>query len=328
MNNKNTKIEELLNSYLDGELSQRELTEVRRLVDRDESVACRLRELERCRLLVSSLPPAEPPAELVSGIQKLLHGRMTGVAGERDETRLGTLHLFMRQVLAASIIIGLAGLLMVVVFRIIGPGQPVPGTVAVQPGTTASTASPKAAGAVADEAGTGFYSLQIETDNFTAVDAFVNKLLGESPWLKFDSARELPGRSVYRVVCSRGGLKTLVYDLAPAWTEFDSTTLVVHTDVSQYVTVESVRPEQITEIANQQTPDEQIKLAKDFAVLNSAERLASVQHVLAPADSDYPALTPIPRPVLTSGEERTADMPKDATDRVRVDLTIVVTGHK
>ncbi len=319
---KESKIEELLNSYLDGELSQRQQAEVRRLIDNDESAARRLRELERCRLLVSSMPPAEPPAELVSGIQKLLHNRMAGVADGQDNARLGTLHLFVRQVLAASIIIGLAGLLMVVVYRIIGPGQTATRTVAVQP---APAVSPKAA--AADEAGIGFYSLQLETGNFAAVDAFVNKLLTESPWLKFDTTKEIPGRSVYRVICSRGGLETLIFDLAPAWTKFDSTTLVVHTGVSQYVKIESVRPEQITEIVNQNTPDGQIRMARDFAVLNSVGQISPAERVLAAVQRDYPALTAIPRPVLTSGEKRIADMPKDASDRVRVDLTIIVTGH-
>ncbi|MFH1370229.1 MAG: zf-HC2 domain-containing protein [Planctomycetota bacterium] len=329
---KESKIEELLNSYLDGELSQREQVEVQRLISRDESAARRLRELERCRLLVSSLPPAEPPAELVSGIKKLLHGRMAGITGGQDDPRLGTLHLFVRHVLAASIIIGLAGLLMIVIYRIVGPQRMTPRTVAVQ---TAPAVAPKVVSVGAEEtvvaedkAGIGFYSLQLETSNFVAVDAYINKLLGESPWLKFDATKEIPGRSVYRVLCSRGGLETLVFDLAPAWTKFDSTTLVVHTDVGQYVTVESVRPEQITKIVNQDTPDGRIKLAKDFAVFNNIEQLFSAERVLALSDSDYPALTTIPRPALTSGEKRIADIPKDASDRVRVDLTIIVSGHK
>lgn len=338
---KESKIEELLNSYLDGELSQREQVEVQRLVSSDERVARRLRELERCRLLVSSLPPAEPPAQVVAGIKKLLLGRLASVAGGQDDARLGAKHLFVRQVLAASVIIGLAGLLMAVVYQIVGPEKMTPRTVAVQ--TAPAAPSPEQSRGIApqavplgaektiaaeDKTGVGFYSLQLETSNFVAVDAFVNKLLIESPWLRFDAAKEKPGRSVYRVICSRGGLDTLVSDLAPAWTKFDSTTLIVHTGVGQYITVESVQPEQIAKIANQDTPDGRVKLAKDFAVLNDVERLSHAVQMLALANRDYPELTTIPRPVLTSAEKRVADAPKNASDRVRVDLTIIVTGHK
>jgi anti-sigma factor RsiW len=338
---KESKIEELLNSYLDGELSQREQVEVQRLVSSDERVARRLRELERCRLLVSSLPPAEPPAQVVAGIKKLLHGRLAGVAGGLDNTQRGARHLFVRQVLAASVIIGLAGLLMAVVYQIVGPEKMTPKTVAVQ--TAPAAPSPEQSRGVApqavpsgaektisaeDAAGVGIYSLQLETTDFAAVDAFVNKLLIESPWLRFDTTREKPGQSVYRVLCSRGGLETLVSDLAPAWAKFDSTKLVLHTGIGQYVTVESVQPEQISKIANQGTPDERIKLARDFAVLNDVERLSHAAQMLALANRDYPELTTIPRPVLTSGEKRVAEKPKDTSDLVRVDLTIIVTGHK
>ncbi len=323
---KEKKIEELLNSYLDGELSQREQAEVQRLIDSDKAVAGRLRALERCRLLVSSLPPAEPPAEVVSGIKKVLHSKMARFAEVPDviQQRRGLRHLFMRQVLAASVIIGLAGLLSVVIFQIIGP-QSVPRKTTV---TVLATKDEKPAAEAIQETSIGFYSLQLRTDDFVAVDAFVNKLLKESPWLKFDAAKENTVRSVYRVECSRGGLETLVNDLAPAWTKFDSATLVVHTDIGQAVTVESVEPEQITKIANAENPGRRIRTAKDFAVLNSFKQIFSPERVLALEGPDYSHLTTIPRPALTSAEKRVVDTSKDAADRVRVDLTIIVTSHK
>jgi hypothetical protein len=260
---------------------------------------------------------------------------MADIAGGQDDAQQhrGARHLFVRQVLAASVIIGLAGLLIVVIYQIIGP-QSVPRSSSV---TVLATRDEKRetidepvepTKKAVDATGVGFYSLKLQTGDFVAVDAFVNKLLIESPWLKFDSAKESPGRSIYMVLCSRGGLETLVFDLAPAWTKFDSATLVVHTDIGQYVTVESIQPEQITKIANQDTAEGRIKLAKDFAVLNNVKQLSTPERVLAFADIDYPGLMTIPRPVLTSGEKRAADTPKDASDRVRVDLTIVVTGHK
>ena len=43
------KIEELLNSYIDGELSVRERTEVKRMVSNDPKLAVRLRELRNAK---------------------------------------------------------------------------------------------------------------------------------------------------------------------------------------------------------------------------------------------------------------------------------------
>jgi hypothetical protein len=327
-------IEELLNSYLDGELSSQDCAEVQRLIGEDKTIARRLRQLERCRLLVSSLPPAEPPAELVSGIKELLRRRSAGADGlEHIERRRGARHLLARQVLAASVIIGLLGLMGTVVYRIVSFEKPVTPAVAVQPRpveVVAPAALPsEPEKVVSDAANVGLYSLQLETADFVAVDAFVNKMLDESSWLRYEVTKDGRSRSIYRVLCSRGGLETLVSDLATVWSKFDSATFVVHTDdVGKYVAIEQVRPEQITDIAKKDTLDDRVKLAKDFAALNSAERLMPDQKLLAFQDKTYPELITIPKPALTSGEKVVAAVPENPSERVRVDLNIVVTGHK
>jgi hypothetical protein len=326
------KTEELLNSYLDGELSSQDCAEVQRLVSEDKTIAQRLRQLERCRILVSSLPPAEPPAELVSGIKDLLRSRSAGVEGlEHIERRRGARHLLARQVVAAAMMIGLFGLMGAVVYRIVSPERQVLPIVAVQPAVKKETLPVETEKTVAaeDKTGVGLYSLQLETANFVAVDAFVNKLLDESSWLRYEVTKEGRSRSVYRVLCSRGGLEALVSDLSAVWSKFDSATLVVHTeDIGRYVAVEQVRPEQITDIAKQDTLDGRVKLAKDFAVLDTVEQVSPEGRMLALVDRVYPELTTIPRPVLTSGEKRVAPVPESPSDWVRVDLNIVVTGHK
>jgi hypothetical protein len=329
---KDPKTDELLNSYLDGELSSQDCAEVQRLVSEDASIARRLRQLERCRILVSSLPPAEPPVELVSGIQELLRSRSAGVEGlEHIERLRGARHLLARQVLAAAVMIGLFGLMGAVVYKIVSPERSVSPTVAVQPAVKPEALPVEMVKTVAaeDKTGVGLYSLQLQTADFVAVDAFVNKLLDESSWLNYEVTKEGRSRSVYRVLCSRGGLEALVSDLSAVWSKFDSATLIVHTDsIGRYVTVEQVRPEQITDIAKQDALEGRIKMAKDFAVLNTVEQVSPEGQMLALVDHAYPELTTIPRPVLTSGEKRAAPVPESPSDWVRVDLNIVVTGHK
>jgi hypothetical protein len=334
---KDQKIEELLNSFIDGELSPAEADEVRRLVSEDKDIASLLRRLERCRLLVSSLPPAEPPAEVVAEIKASLRSRLGGETGKSPyaQYRTGARHLFARQVLAAAVMIGLVGILAAVIYRIMAPAVPEPPPVALQPKPvkivapgTSPVESKKTAPAE-DNTGAGFYSLRLATTDFVAADSFINKLLDESPWLQFNASKEPSKRSVYRVLCSKGGLDALVSGLSPAWPKFDSATLVVHADnIEQSVSVQHVRPEQITEIANQHTADGRIRLAKDFALLNNARQATPAEKMLAFSNRDYPELTVIPKPALTSGQKETPDIPKGALDQVRVDLTIVVTGHK
>ena len=337
----NPKIEELLNGYIDGELSDAERSEVQRLIRENHTIAQRLRQLERCRELVSSLPPAEPPAKVVAGIKELIRSRSTGGVTSEIEKRRGARHLFIRQAMAASIIFGLVGIMGAVVYKIVGPEQNAPLIVAVKPAPTIKpTVMPVAMKpqetkkevvvAVAEETkSVGLYSLQLQTSDFAAVDAYVNKLLEDSPWLRYEATKDQPGKSAYRILCSRGGLDAMMSDLATVWSKFDSTTLIVRTDnIDQYVTVTSVKPEQIADIASQNTISNRVKLAKDFAALNSISQMIPDEKMLAMTDRSIPELTTIPKPVLTSGEKNAVTAPKGAWDKIQVDLNIVVAGHK
>ena len=333
----NPKIEELLNSYIDDELSADERSQVEQLIRENHTIAQRLRQLERCKALVSSLPPAEPPAQVIAGIKQLLQTHSAGTGKSRHiESRRGARHLFVRHVLAASIIIGLVGIFGAVVYKIVGPEENTTPIVAVQPATTVKpTAMPvetkKAVAVAAAENSTsiGLYSLQLQTADFTAVDAYVNKLLEESPWLRYEATKDQPGKSAYRILCSRGGLEAMMSDLATVWSKFDSTTLIVRTDnVGQDVTVASVKPEQVADIARQDTIDKRVKLANNFAMLNRVEQITPDEKMLAATERSMPELTTIPKPVLTSGDKNAATAPKGAWDQVQVDLNIVVTDHK
>ncbi|MBN2020951.1 MAG: hypothetical protein JW749_12095 [Sedimentisphaerales bacterium] len=317
INRNEQKIEELLNGFADGELTQQEQAEVRQLVSADKEIAGRLKAIERCRLLVGSLPPAEPPAKVVAGIKQLISNR-TNDGRIEIENRQGARHLLVRHVLAASVIVGLFGILAAVIFQVAGPTD-VKNPVAVEP---KADKSPTA------DAGIGVYSLQLQTADFAGVDAFVRKLLDESTWLKYEVKKEGPGRNTYRVLCSKGAFEALMSDLASIWSKFDSATLVVQTgDFGRSVAVEEVRPEQITVIAQQDTADERNHLAKDFAALNSIERITPERTVLALTDNTCPELIAIPKPVLTSSEKGSAAAPKGAADRVRVDLNIIISKY-
>ena len=59
--NDNINIDELLNSYIDDELPQRHQTEVKRLIRHDPQIAQRLEELEKCKILLNSLPCEQAP---------------------------------------------------------------------------------------------------------------------------------------------------------------------------------------------------------------------------------------------------------------------------
>ena len=68
----NPNLDELLSSFMDGELSPRQRTEVQRMAAHDPAVARRLRQLQNCRTLFCSLPPAEAPGDMLEQIRQSL----------------------------------------------------------------------------------------------------------------------------------------------------------------------------------------------------------------------------------------------------------------
>ena len=80
----NRETDELLCSFIDGELPLRQQTEVQRLVARDPEVAQRLRQLQNCTNLVSALPRAEAPGEMLEQIRVSLNPIATATASELE----------------------------------------------------------------------------------------------------------------------------------------------------------------------------------------------------------------------------------------------------
>jgi hypothetical protein len=331
---KNQNIEELLNGFIDGELSAQETEQVRQLIEKDPAVANRLREIETCRVLVSSLPPAEPPAMVVSGIKKLVHGKWSqGVRVDYSHSSgsgplklsRGRWYLLSRQLIAASVVIGLLGVLAGVIFKIVSPEQGATRIAATAP-------QPKVENLTQNAEKIGVYSLKLTTADFAGVNAYINKLLEESTWLEFRRASEsrLTGRqSVYTVYCSKAGLDELMTNLTTVWSRFDSTTFVVQNDSGGQVAIDDVRPEQVTDIARQDTTKERIRLARELAVMNDVRRQMPQEKVLALGNKTEltPELSTIPKPVLTSGNNN-AVPPKGALDQIQVDLSIVLSSNK
>ena len=126
-------IDELLNSFIDGELPARQQTEVQRLIAHDEKVAQRLRQLEKCKMLLNSLPVAEAPPQILENVKASLAGRtLLGEHPSAFDEHLGARHLLGRKLFAAAAMLGLVGILTAVVYTIVAPTVP-QGPVAVEP---------------------------------------------------------------------------------------------------------------------------------------------------------------------------------------------------
>ena len=339
----NPNIDELLNSFIDEELTARQRIEVQRLIAHDAQVAERLLELQKCKMLVNSLPCAEAPAEMLEEIKTSLERRtLLSQQPERFDEREGARHLLVRKVIAVAAMIGLVAILAVVVYTIVAPEAVTEKPLAVedwqQPAKEAEAAKYKPSLMATAEksigktrlAATRFNGrLELKTDALIAVDAFISRAIEDNGLSDYTSTRRREDKRIYALSCSRDSLSLLLADLGNIWERLDSATLSVETDqVGGAVVVDAVTAEQIGEIVNQDSFKRRIKVARDFAVLNNMAELLPGKEILAAINDRRPDLITIPKPVLTSSEKKIKKPASRAGREAQVQLTIVVVGSE
>ena len=338
-------IEELLNGLIDGELTERQRTEVQRLISHDAKVAQRLWELQKCKMLIGSLPCSEAPADMLESIKVSLERRtLLGQKAERFDESEGAKHLLVRKVLAAAAMIGLVGVLATVIYTIVAPEstieKPIISKDWQQPAGKVETeieiakpgiqAVSEKVTAKADTAVRRFSArLELKTNDLAAVNAFINRVIDDNGILDCVSSRGEEGKSIYFLSCDRESLNLMLSDLQNIWARFDSATLFVETDqIDRQIVVDNVSTKQINEIINQDSSEKCIQVAKDFAVLNGMEEIFPGKNVLAAVEEKKGDFITIPKPVLTSSEKTTKRTASKAKDKLQVHLTIVVIGSK
>ncbi|MHC4423490.1 MAG: anti-sigma factor family protein [Planctomycetota bacterium] len=334
-------IDELLNGFIDGELTARQQTEVQRLVSHDDEVAGRLRELERCKLLVGSLPFAEAPAGMAEQIKASLERSvLPDEQPQRIEEHVGARHLLVRKVLSAAAMIGLVAVLGAVVYTIVAPEgvtdkplavedwrQPRGKVEAGKPAPDLTASAEKTIAQISPAVAVFDGRLELKTSDLVAVDAFINRAIEDNGLLEKVSVEAEGDRSVYALSCSRGALSLLLADLESVWDRLDSATLFVETDqVGEQVVVGAVAAEQVVEIVNQDSLEERVEVAKDFGVLNKMSELLPGKEIFAAIEDRGPELITIPKPVLTSSEKALKQAVSQEEDKGEVHLTIVVAG--
>ncbi len=332
-------IDELLNSFIDDELTERQQTEVQRLVAHNEQVAQRLKELKKCKILVSSLPFEEAPVGMLEDIKTSLE-RRTSLSGspEHFDRRIGARHLLLRRIVSAAAMIALVAVLAAVIYSIVATetvtkepivayGQkPAMLDVKVEkPQPTLATVADKS---VPQTTPVEFdCRLELTTNNLFAADAVVSRAIEDNGISAYNIPAKKTDKRIYAVSCSRQKLASLLADLKIVWGRFNSAVFSIETEQEgEYITVDAVATEQIAEIVKQDSLEATIQMAKDFAVLNRLEGLLPHRE-LALLEDESTTPTAIPKPRLTSSQKTIKKADAQIEDEKNVHLTIVVTGN-
>ncbi len=321
-------MDELLNSFIDGELPARQQTEVQRLINHDEKIAHRLQQLQKCKMLLSSLSVAEAPPQILENVKASLASKPQLVEQPLvfDE-RAGTRHLLGRKLFAAAAMLGLVGILTAVVYTIVAPETVTQRPVAVERRelpTAVDVVKPGPTIIAAPFSG----RLELRTSYLPAVVAFINRAIEDNvpsdEWIASDQSNV---KEPHALICGSESFNLLLAELGNIWDKLDSAALFVDTEVfGEQVVVDAVTAEQISGIVNQGDSKRRMEVAKDFAVLNNmAERLPGREILTAIDDTTVVLITP-PKPVLTSNQKTVKKSPTRTEESKNVHLTITVLG--
>jgi len=327
----NPNLDELLCSFMDGELSPRQRTEVQRLAAHDSQVAQRLRQLQNCRSLFSALPMDKAPSDLMEQIKVSLERH--SLLQEQPVVRrrsIGAWHLVFRRFVAAAAVLVLMGVLGGVVYQIVAP---------VAPGTLAPVADsrrPSESGqdrttviplTVADGGFTG--RLELRTARLAYADTFVAREIENSGLSGVNESDVLGHRRVYRVTGTRENVNRFVASLSGVWQNFEGATLQVDRpeDAGAPVIVEAVTPDQAVGIVAQNSTQASIVAAAGYAEMNRVARIMPGNEIrsLVQVDPTYlVAALSIPMPRETGPDASTPSAPERPEGKAQVSLTIVL----
>ena len=331
----NPNLDELLSSFMDGQLSPRQRTEVQRMAAHDPQVARRLRQLQNCQTLFNALPVAKAPSDLLEQVKTSLERHTLlqeqPMAGRRS---IGAWHLAFRRFVLAAAAIALLGVLGVVVYQIVSP-VPQGGVGSRVADGLSSPAQPSPATVtpimVADAGFTG--RLELRTAKLVQVDTFLGRAIENSGLSSHVESGVMGNQRVYRIAGTREGVNRLVASLSGVWQQnFDSATMQVdRAENAAPVVVEAVTPEQTASIVAQGSTKASIETAMSYAVLNHMAKNMPGNEIRPLIQSDSGSLfaaASIPQPRETGPDNATRPAQAPSQGKAQVTLTIVLLNSR
>lgn len=295
------KLEQLLNGYIDGELNEHQCNEVKRLIANDPDTAKLFNEIQRTRQIVGSMPLQHAPDELIDNVKADLE--RTALLSEYDQRKhktLGVADLYGRKMISAAAMLALIAILAIIIYKVVTPAISNTEMVSLntkwnpkQPVKTIAeprTAPAGAAKTVVVEPPTADsqcmqMELELATSQYMALNDHISKnVIVANNMLDSSTIDRGSGYTSYTVACSRANVNKIIDGLEPVWSKITGSKLLMGPEGKPWeATVGGISLEQIMQIVTQRNQQEQIKLAKDFAMLNA---VAISEPNAVPADAN------------------------------------------
>ncbi len=298
-NDPRTETDELISAYLDGALTERQQTELKRLVQHQPEIGDQIGRLRRQRELLCSLPVETAPPSMVHDVQARLERTYMLDKMPPSRSWLSVLSLARRRLTAAAAMLLLpAALLGFVLWRIVTPvGDTVAPPTAQIPHDDPTTSAVADVGAQMPFDGVLVLTVQRPVLTAQAIEKqiFLHSL--EHQTLMDRTA----DRVTFQIDCPAEALAELMESLKPLWPRIAESRLTVRdSDTARPpLTVAHIRPEQIQALALHTDTDALQDAARQYAAANTPLRprpeqpdTASEEDILSPDQ------LPIPQPLL------------------------------
>ena len=331
------KLDELLSCYVDGELSDRRRTEVKRLMEHDPTIEVKLARLRAMKSLFNELPIEQAPADMFEQTRVLLERKCilsdhSASSGELEGAR----HLMFRRLITAAIILVLFGGLVGVVVNIMLPSASESSNIAaVEPtGLPMPSVSPAASignFAVAGAKPIFSVALDLATSNPIQMNSLLTKALHNNDLLgSAEPPRPDDPRHTTVIQCSKSKVMALLSDLKGEWDRCDYVTLIVDDyRANSDVVVRNVTCDQVMRVFKRDRINNRVELARAFSDFNAlaprravGNDFASLREEIAP-DGVPLKLAPV-MPELTSGSalhEASDDLKNEEKIKIIVTIT-------
>jgi hypothetical protein len=321
-------IDELLSCYLDGELTKRQHTEVKRLFSHDSDLVRKLGIMRKQKLLLSAIPSVSAPATMLDDIKASLERKLIlDDFSHRSAESLGAKHLMFRHSMTAAIVLVLLGTLAYVVFQILGPGsyskKPVisslPPTVSVK-----KVIKPEPVVVVAAQVFTA--RLEFITSDVAAMSDVVSKAIYNNDLFPNTYPTRETDINTWQITGPIGRVTALLDEMHVIWDSCQKTQFTVYDEQDgSHIVIDGAMAKQVVDVFRRRSIHDRILSARSFSEFNQMHAtMDSAKDGEDKATRSLPLDIPVPRPHYASGKQ--VEIEADESALEKVSFTIVVKG--
>jgi hypothetical protein len=314
-------IDELLNGFVDGEISDRQATEVKRLMLHDPAIAARVERIRRQRQLLGALPVDSAPADMAGTVRSMLERRtLLEAASAGKHHVLGSMHLFGRKLAAVAAMLALLGGLGYLVYTVIGPERSAGKADIV---TIARKPAPDRAAPAGDKTVAAATSIELvlRTDSPTGLNSVVQKAINSCGLLDSATVDRQPLSTAYSLACDKENMTRVLGEISSVWDKVKEKSMTIASPGEEAVTIRSVTIAQVAAVIASPDLPSRMASARQFAEVNTREPGAGTVTILPNGGQDE---LKIPKPSLTSPEFDKAATSSVETRSDKLNFTIKV----